>query len=248
MNIKLDSIYTRQETIIKTKSLFNSFLENPNNFSNSFEDLFNMSPKFIFGNASNYDSMFYILDKYYKNDFYIRYSFLKEELYNFHNSTVFEYPILNSRADIVSVSANKSMAFEIKTKYDNYKRLLKQVNSYSLVFEFVYVVCPKESLNKILKILPSYCGLYVYNDRNTSTKFIKVKLASLSPNLDFRSILNSFDNKSLEKYFNETNFDTIFENYGMDKINKKFKLYFKKKFAKKSCELLERGCKSRFSR
>jgi hypothetical protein len=117
---------------------------------------------------------------YCHNEAYIKSTFIKKELLKGHHVTIFELPVVQSRADLCKINGH-SICYEIKTDYDTLKRLKKQLLDYSLVFEYVFVICSEKRSAKILPLLPNHVGLYVYKDSSAHLSYKKMKRAMLSP-------------------------------------------------------------------
>ena len=119
-----------------SKSLFESYISNCD-YNDSFYKLSGVSYSFLYGDLPYEKYIFRLLNNYYRNDFFVRYSFFNSVLSKKQAVSFFELPLNDSRADVVSVNG-KSTAFEIKTDYDSFDRLLKQITDYSSVFEYVH--------------------------------------------------------------------------------------------------------------
>jgi hypothetical protein len=79
---------------------------------------------------------------------------------------VFEFwvPQSNERADVVVI--DKTMdAFEIKTERDTLKRLPRQVDAYTRVFDRCHAVVAHRHVDKALEILPPWWGVQVIGER-----------------------------------------------------------------------------------
>jgi hypothetical protein len=69
------------------------------------------------------------------------------------------------RADIAVL--NGCMAgYEIKTEKDNLSRLPTQILAYSEIFDKAYIIAAERHLNKIMKILPDWWGIYAISTTN----------------------------------------------------------------------------------
>ena len=198
-------VFTNKELEEKTKNLYLTCRENVNKMPLFFEDYFGLSYKLTFGEKEPKKSIYYLLDKYYQNEYYIKETFVNKYLKN--NNVVFEYPVGNSRADIVEIQ-NSIRCYEIKTKYDNLNRLLKQINDYSNVFEYVSVICSEEKYLKIKKIIPNFCGIIIYSD-GKNARFREIKKASRSKNFKIVNTLKLFSKRELINNFNTYDIEKI---------------------------------------
>lgn len=166
-----------------------------------------------------------LMIEFYHNEAFVKASVvnsLKKE----KNVTFFEMPLLNSRIDICSINGH-SCAYEIKTEYDSFKRLGKQIDDYLKVFEFVYVVCPFDKVDELQKIIPNCVGVIGYDNSQTVCKLITIKEASLSNTIDPFIQLSLLHKKEKKCCF-------CLENDSC-KTNDYFKQCLKKRYKKKWC-------------
>lgn len=221
-------LLSRNNELEESRTLFSSFINSEKQFDESFSELYGIDYQLIFGNQSKEVFLFNILKNYYQNDFYIRYSFINKILSKSKAISFEEFPIGESRIDLASING-KSVAYEIKTKFDNYRKLKKQIADYSMCFEYVYVICPKENVNKIIKQIPDYCGIYLYHGK-ANTFFEKYREAAFSPNLNFAEMVKLLRKNELISYFKTGDLNYIRDNYSFDYINLSFKKALKKRF------------------
>ena len=121
----------------ESKLLFHSFLNSEDEFDKCFVNLYSFDYKLIFGSEKKNKFLFNVLKHYYHNDYYVRYSFINKVLKKSSAISFEELPVENSRVDLASING-KSVAYEIKSEFDNYERLEKQINDYSKCFESDY--------------------------------------------------------------------------------------------------------------
>ena len=193
----LSEVFTENELKEKTRNLYRSCRGNNKAIVDRFEEFFGISYKLAFGNVNPEMCLTDLLNEYYQNESYIKDSFSAKYLKN--DNPIYEYPIKDSRADIVNVCDNLE-CYEIKTRYDNLSRLRKQLEDYSKAFEFIYVVCSEDKYDDIRKIVPNYCGIISYKNRK-NCRFSKRDNAAKSPNFNINDVLNCFNKKELNKYF-----------------------------------------------
>lgn len=120
---------------------------------------------------------------YYHNEAFVKYRFVESELADGREVSAFEVPVGQSRADLCRIGS-RSECYEIKTAYDKLDRLAKQLQDYSSVFEYVYVVCPESRLDEILPLIGEEIGIYTYDDRRKNTRFRQRRRASRSTAID----------------------------------------------------------------
>ncbi len=221
------------EAYVKSEDLDDYFYEN-----------YGVSYHFLFGDTAPDKFITNLLDSAYRNDFLIRYSFFNDVLSRNKGATsFFEFPINDSRADIVSING-KSVAYEIKTQYDTLDRLAKQVNDYSLAFEYVYVICDDQSLKNVIKIIPPHCGIYTYSRKNKLI-FKLYKKATKSNVMDSEVMIKMFLQKEKNHYFEKQQNNEILVRNDTERINYYLKKALKHRFAFKTGEISSK-CKSLF--
>lgn len=227
-------VLTREHEVEECQCLFNAFSNSEESFNNCFYNCYNLDYNLAFGNISKEKFLFNILKNYYRNDYFIRYSFIKKHLFNSAAISFEEFPILNSRIDLASING-KSIAYEIKSEYDNYLKLNKQINDYSKCFEYVYVICPERNKEKILKYIPRFCGIYTFKEKGMS--FVMFKEAERSPNLDSFEMLKLLRKDELNRYFRSCDIEKINVSYSFSVVNKYFKVILKNRFMLKWSKL-----------
>lgn len=222
----LSDVFTSYELECKTRDLFHVYRENKNLIFDKFEECFGISYKLAFGNKDPNLGIYDLLEEYYPNEYYIKRAFSKKYLKN--NKTIYEYPVFDSRADIINVNGSLS-CYEIKTKYDNLDRINKQIKDYSKVFEYIYVVCSEDKLLEVKKIIPKYCGIISYKDRKKCA-FCKKRGAKKSPDFEIDSILRCFNKNELEKCFNTKSIKKINNLYKDKEIISNYKAVLCKRY------------------
>ncbi len=212
----------------KTKLLYKAF-EQGKNIEESFSSIFEIDFRLVFGTQNPMSALFKLLDIYYKNEAYIKKTFFDKVLSKNSHISYYELPIENSRIDIFSVG-KESIAYEIKTKYDSMVRLSKQILDYSKCFEYVYVICPSCMVKEILKTIPDYCGIFVYDDKRRSPGYHKFRVAKKSPNLDKTSMVSNMFLKEKNDSFKTADESSITNNYSFSQIDSSFKEAIKERY------------------
>lgn len=163
----------------------------------------------------------------YPNEIAIKSSFINNVLLKLKNQiTIFELNIGECRADLCKING-KSTVYEIKTDLDNFKRLDKQLQEYSSIFEETYIICSEKRIHEVLKIVPQFVGVYSYRfTARKNYRFKKIRNAVESPNLNKYKQLKVFT--SYEKSYYSIN-----EKSNNDEINKCLKLALKNRFEDK---------------
>nr|WP_315232699.1 sce7726 family protein [uncultured Flavobacterium sp.] len=138
----------------------------------------------------------------------------------------FEVKAKNSRTDFLVINGD-TKSFEVKSKIDTLNRLAKQVSDYGDVFEYNTVVIDKCHLNKVLKLLPDYYGVWFYENN----KKIVYKEAKYSPNINALEQLGLFNKKELLKSFKSFDKDYIVRNHLATNINLALKNTLKQRYS-----------------
>lgn len=187
-----------------------------------FNDVFGESASLFNINGNSKKTIESLMINYYHNEAYIKSAFMME-LIKHKAVSFFELPVSDSRIDLCSINGN-SIAYEIKTKYDTTKRLLKQVTDYLKAFEYVYVICPTCKVDEIIKLVPDNVGIYVYDDELTNVKFEIYREAKISNGID-RDIQTSV----LHRNEKPSNLDSLSD----DDVNLIFKSVLKRRYKNK---------------
>ena len=191
-----------------------------------------------------------LLLKYYPCERTVKYA-LVNSLKSKQDTVLFEMPVLDSRVDVCRINGN-SYAYEIKTEFDSLKRLRKQIDDYSNVYEYVFVVIPKSFYKEVIEVIPDYCGIRILqHDYNTGKiSFLAKRKAKKSPNINPISQLNSLSKENIgmwlyEKgikkipYSKEDRINYIIKRYSSMTINHAFKQIVKFSYKNNWSFLLE---------
>lgn len=92
----------------------------------------------------------------------------------------FWIPQSNERADVAVVGTMLD-GFEIKTDRDSLKRLPRQVDAYSRVFDRCHVVLAPRHIDRATEILPPWWGVLVVDDR---MRFLVLRDAEFNAGVD----------------------------------------------------------------
>ncbi len=95
---------------------------------------------------------------------------------------IFEFwvPQTNERADVAVVGATMD-GFEIKTERDSLKRLPRQADAYTRLFDRCHAVLAHRHVDRALEILPPWWGVLVIEDGMT---FTMLKLPKSNSSVD----------------------------------------------------------------
>lgn len=182
-----------------------------------------------------------LIMNYYPNERVIKYHIIKEQLHKTNEVTFFELNVDSSRVDLCRVNG-KSIAYEIKTEFDNVSRIEKQINDYLKVFEYVYIIAHKSHIEKIKEIVPEICGIKEYVINNGNCTFRPVRKAIKNKNINCKAQIRNLSSEDLRLVLREFGYknipssridreDIIFKKIGEGKINNLFKLAVKLRFS-----------------
>jgi len=222
----LYSLYSPLKTNIQ---LFNDFQELIGNDQNvGIDEIRSLYNKLITKNFLN--------ENVIKSAFIERYSLSKSPN---HTVTIFEMNVGSSRADICMING-KSMVFEIKTEYDTYARLSKQLYDYEQVFEYVCIVVPECQIDSVISLIGENIGIIFYKqNRLGNIKFYEYRSPIYSKNINPVTQLRALTKTELRKMINPTYnskteiIENIISNHSQEEINDTFKEYFKSKYQDK---------------
>lgn len=154
-----------------------------------------------------FDDIYKVLNKKYRNEYIYKNTIIRKILLSKHSintaNLINECVVGNSKADCVIFNGT-STVYEIKSEFDSFYRLDKQLQDYQKAFEFIFVVVPEKSVEKILKYLESdYIGIMTLNNNGTLTTIREAK--SNKTNFDKEMIFNLLRRDEyvqiIEKYF-----------------------------------------------
>ena len=138
-----------------------------------------------------------LIMKYYPCEKVIKYHLVRKFLNRKDEVTVFEMNINTSRLDIGRINGN-SFGYEIKTKLDKLTKLPKQLDDYSKVLEYIFVVTHEIHLNKIQDTIPEHCGILLYELKGKAFKVNEIKKPFKSPNIDTEIQIKSLASKDID--------------------------------------------------
>ena len=238
----LDLMFDVADVKSNIKDIYNGY-RSGKNIETLLDYYLDINYDIFFGSIKPQTVIYKMLEKYYRNEYFVKRDFVINHLFNSNDIYFEELKLGDVRADLIGVGEN-STAYEIKTKYDNTNRILKQTDEYLKCFEYVYVICFEDMLEEIEKIINKDCGIYIY--KNQSHKFTRVRKAKKSKTLNKISILNVMTKKDRITYFENSLISSIDKNYNLKEINSAFKMMLKEKHSndyaklKKECDDISR--------
>lgn len=136
--------------------------------------------------------------KYYACERVVKYHFIKQLKNAIHDIVAFEMSIGDSRIDICRING-KLCAYEIKTEYDNYDRLVTQMKDYFNAFERVYIIIPIRNANAVKEFIPAKCGIITYRIDKSDNMIFSYKRSAKDNKCDINFCLNSLSGSDMIK-------------------------------------------------
>jgi len=153
----------------------------------------------------------------------------------------FEYPFHfgRRRADIISSDAGMITGYEIKSVNDRIDRLGEQLESYTLLFDYVYVVCDSKHLSAIRKKIPNRVGIYLC----ATSGVTKIRQAKQIKNFDSVVTLDAMPIEALRKDFKSTGKSkleickSIAHNHKREQIKETYRKFILQKYGAQTAHL-----------
>lgn len=129
------------------------------------------------------------------------------------------------RADLISAEEGMIIGYEIKSAADRIDRLVEQLDSYTQLFDFVYVVCDSKNISAIRKLAPERIGIYLC----TATGMVRIRKAKQIKNFDNITTLDAVPIDCLRRTFKTTGRSKLEICERISKSNKReeIKLFFR---------------------
>lgn len=133
------------------------------------------------------DLIFYFLLKNYRNEYVYKNVIANKILLGKHSLStsqmLTEFRIGKNKADVVIINGS-STVYEIKSEYDSFARLDKQIQSYIMAFEYVNIITSPSQVERIRNLLPDNIGILSFTKRNTISTIRAPKSNLENINLD----------------------------------------------------------------
>ncbi|MBT4289340.1 MAG: sce7726 family protein [Deltaproteobacteria bacterium] len=152
----LDSIVETGASPFLTEVCKKSGLVDQLPLSTSFGSFLDLVHKFLFRNYRN--------EYIYKNAIANKILLGKHSLNTAQMLT--EFRAGKCKADVVILNGS-STVYEIKSEYDSFKRLEKQISEYLKVFDQIYVITSDHQIKELTQLLPSQIGILSLTRGNT---------------------------------------------------------------------------------
>jgi len=136
-------------------------------FNDTYEKVLNLKLLDLF------DAAYINLEKKYPNEYIYKNVLANKILLGTHSLNtsymLTELGVKNSKADCVIVNGTLTV-YEIKTKYDNFSRLDKQIEDYKKVFDKIYIITDEKNTKRLQYLKKDGIGLLRLNKRGTISK------------------------------------------------------------------------------
>lgn len=116
-----------------------------------------------------FDQVYDYLSNNYRNEYVYKNVIANKILLGKHSLNtsrmLTEFRVGTNKADVVLLNGS-STVYEIKSEYDSFARLEKQIRSYLEMFDYINVVTSSSQVNKLNEFLPNSVGLIVLTNSN----------------------------------------------------------------------------------
>ena len=153
-----------------------------------------------------FDWVYDLLFKNYRNEYIYKNVIVNKILLNRHSlntsQMLTEFRVGRSKADVVLLNGD-STVYEIKSQYDSFARLEKQIQAYFEVFDYINIITSPSQVKKLDSILPDKAGILVLTNRNTISTKRKAKLnkENLNPSILFDSLRKAEYMRIIQEYY-----------------------------------------------
>lgn len=158
-----------------------------------------------------FNAYYNLLLAYYKNEYVYKNILIQDIKSNesLHNYALFSELNIgkDSRVDIAHFSQSNH-AYEIKTEFDTFARLEKQLMDYAKGFEYVSIVIPESKLKSTLSLVSESIGIKVLNKDNSLNAYRRASsnldlithggLFSLLHEKEFSSLMKKYSGHSVD--------------------------------------------------
>ena len=110
----------------------------------------------------------------------------------------------SSRIDIAVING-KIHGYEIKSEQDTLERLSSQVESYNKIFDTVTIVAGEKHIDRIMKIVPDWWGVYYIFNQNSDIKIKRKRQSKINKNIDVLQITQLLWKDELTELLNSHN-------------------------------------------
>jgi len=152
------------------------------------------------------DRIYHLLFKSYRNEYIYKNVIANKILLGKHSlntsQMLTEFRVGENKADVVILNGTTTV-YEIKSQYDSFTRLEKQIQSYFEIFDYINVITSSSHAKKLETILPEEVGILVLTNRNTIST-IREPLPNkdnINPTILFDSLRKPEYMRIIKKYY-----------------------------------------------
>jgi len=153
-----------------------------------------------------FDWVYNLLFKNYRNEYIYKNVIANKILLGKHSlntsQLLTEFRVGRSKADVVLLNG-ASTVYEIKSQYDSFARLEKQMRAYFEIFDYINVITSSSQVKKLDSILPDKAGILVLTNRNTISTIREPKSnkENLNPDILFDSLRKAEYMRIIKEYY-----------------------------------------------
>ena len=156
-----------------------------------------------------FEWVYNILFKNYRNEYIYKNVLANKILLGKHSlntsQILTEFRVDRSKAGVVLLNGT-STVYEIKSEYDSFARLERQIQSYFEIFDYINVITSPLQAKKLDSILPDKAGILVLTNRNTISTIRKAKSnkENIKPEILFDSLRKTEYMRIIKEYYGTT--------------------------------------------
>ena len=147
------------------------------------------------------DVVYRNMAKYYRCEYIYKNEIIKDLIKNYrksNKSVVFnEFRVADSIVDL-AIFNGESKSFEIKTEFDNTKRLEKQMKAYRRVFDKCYIVVPEEKLPDYMPFIEDTTGVITLTYNKGHICLVQQRDAVQNDSIDSETLFRCLRTKEYE--------------------------------------------------
>ena len=153
-----------------------------------------------------FDWVYNLLFKNYRNEYIYKNVIANKILLGKHSlntsQMLTEFRVGRSKADVVLLNG-ASTVYEIKSQYDSFVRLKKQIQAYFEMFDYINVITSPSQAKKLDAILPDKAGILVLTNRNTISTIREPKSnkENINPDILFDSLRKTEYMRIIKEYY-----------------------------------------------
>lgn len=153
-----------------------------------------------------FDWIYNMLFINYRNEYIYKNAIANKILLGKHNLNtshlLTEFRVGKCKADVVVLNGT-STVYEIKSEFDSFVRLEKQIQAYLDIFDHINVITSNSQVAKLENILPDKVGILVLTNRNTisTIRESETNKKNINPSILFDSLRKIEYMKVIKEYY-----------------------------------------------